>query len=244
MTCRFGVLAALLLAAVPPAMAFDELFGRAQAAYDDGRFAEAVLLYEALLSNGVANAEVHYNMANACFKDGDLPNAVWHYRTALHDAPRDPDLQANLRFALNAAGAVEPAPRLVNRLFSSLSRDEWIAAGAAGYLLLFLLLLVALLAAPVRRAALKLSLAPAALILLAAAGWWHWQQLRLKPEWVVMRTEATALFGPVEGSTAHFKLPPGALARQRSEDPKGWIELEYDGKQGWLKQDYIKRVSP
>ncbi|VGO17856.1 hypothetical protein PDESU_06458 [Pontiella desulfatans] len=221
-----------------------EKFLMAQAAYDDARYAEAALLYEDLINNGIANAEVHYNLANANFKDGDLPQAVWHYRKAWYEAPRDPDIRANLHFALNAAGAIDPAPGFVERVFETLSHSEWIIAATSGYLLLAVLLMAALVAPGARRPTLKACLVPLALMVVAAGGWWQWRQLAIHPEWVVVKSEATALYGPVEGSTAHYKLPLGALARQHGSDPKGWIELEYDGKRGWLKTEYISRVSP
>jgi tetratricopeptide (TPR) repeat protein len=235
---------AALLACALSSFAFEKDFINAQAAYDDGRFAEAATHYEKLLREGVSNPELHYNLANAYFKTGDLPGAVQYYRTAWYERPRDPDIRANLHFALNAAGAVDPAPSLTERLFFELSKDEWIAAGVAAYLLFALLLLLAQPCRTARRALLKASLLPGILALLAVGGWWQWQQLQTNPEWVVARTEATALFGPVEGGTAHYKLPMGALARQRSLDPKGWVEVEYDGRRGWLKSDYIVRISP
>jgi hypothetical protein len=101
-----------------------------------------------------------------------------------------------------------------------------------------------MLVRPAKLTLAKLSLLPAALILVAAGGWWHWQQLGLHPEWVVVKSGATAFFGPVEGSTAHYKIPLAALVRQRGSDSKGWVEIEYDGKNGWLKAEYIKSVSP
>ena len=97
---------------------------------------------------------------------------------------------------------------------------------------------------PSKRILTKLSLLPAALVLVSAGGWWQWQQLKITPEWVVVKSGATALFGPVEGSTAHYPLPPAAIVHQRSIDTKGWVEITYDGKNGWLKGDYIQRVSP
>ena len=220
-----------------------EPFLKAQTAYDGGRYAEAVLLYEKMIDQGTVNPEVHYNLANACFKDSDLPKAVWHYRKAWYEMPRDPDTKANLHFALNAAGAIESTPGFAERMLSTLSQGEWIIAATAGYLLLavFLLLLLVKIS---RRLVLKICLVPLGIVLLSSLGWLQWNRLQTHPEWVVVKTEATALFGPVEGSTAHFKMPIGALVRQRSIDPKGWIEVEYDNKQGWLKSEYISRVSP
>ena len=104
----FPFILAMVLGMAFNAGAIDDLFTKAQAAYDDGRYAEAVLLYDNMVSNGVESTEVIYNLANAYFKDGDLPKAVWHYRKAWYRAPRDPDINANLHFALSAAGAIEP----------------------------------------------------------------------------------------------------------------------------------------
>ncbi|MDF7826106.1 tetratricopeptide repeat protein [Pontiellaceae bacterium B12227] len=225
------------------AFAQQEQFSSAQIAYDAGRYAEAVLLYEKILDQGIANPEVHYNIANAYFKDSDLPKAVWHYQKAWYEMPRDPDVKANLHFALNAAGAIEAKPAFTERLLCSLSKSEWIIAATAGYLLLILLLLL-LQVKTSRRLVVKLCLVPLGIILLSTFGWLRWNQLQTHPDWVVVKTEATALFGPVKGSTAHFKIPIGALVRQRSIDPKGWVEVEYDGKQGWLETEYISRISP
>ncbi len=220
------------------------VFERAQAAYDDGRYGEAAALYEELLERGIDNAEVHYNLANACFKNSELPNAVLHYRKAAYELPRDPDIAANLHFALNAAGAADTPAPAVERLLGSLSQAEWVLLGTAGYLLLSSLLLLLLCLKNHRRGVLRLMAVPLVLTALAYFGWRYWQGFEQNPEWVVSKTEATALFGPVEGSTAHFKLPLGALVRQKSANSKGWIEIEYDGKEGWLKEAYIRPVSP
>ncbi len=227
-----------------PVFADEETFIKAQMEYDAGRYAEAAALYNGLLSNGVVNAEVHYNLANAYFKSSDLPRAVWHYRKAWYQSPRDPDIKANLHFALNAAGAVDPAPGFLEKALTALSETEWIMAAVAGYIGLCILQLLAMLIRPARKSLHKASLIPVAVILIATGGWRQWRQMKQHPEWVVVKTDATALYGPVEGSTAYYKLPLGALARQRQSDAKGWIEVEYDGKRGWLKQEYINRVSP
>ncbi len=221
-----------------------EFFLKAQTAYDEGRYVDAVTIYKQLEADGIENIELHYNLANAAFKSGDLPTAIWHYRKAFYSTPRDPDIRANLHFALNAAGATEPAGRFIQRFLSTLSRNEWIAVAVGGYLLLATLLILAQLVPPTRRALSKAALLPGALILLSGGGGLHWSGLAANPEWVVTQTGATALFGPVEGSTAHYKVPRGALVRQTATDPKGWIEVKYDGKTGWLKQEYIRQISP
>lgn len=238
------ILLALPLLWVHPCSAFDSTYAEAQEAYDAGDYEKSAALYESLLNAGAANPEVHYNLANASFKLNQLPTAVWHYRKAWYSAPRDPDIRANLHFALAATGAVEPAPGISERVYTLLPLKSWIATAIVAYLLLSVLLLLSLLVPSGRIILLRLSLIPILLLLLSGGGWYYWHRLALHPEWVVIRNDATALFGPIKGSTAHYKLPLGALTRQRKANAKGWVEIEYDGKQGWIQEEYIKRISP
>ena len=224
--------------------ASDETFAQAQAAYDSGRYAEASMLYEEMIRDGISNFEVEYNLANAVFKNGDLPQAVLYYRKAWYQAPRDPDIRANMRFALNAAGAAEPKATAFGKVFNLFSKTAWLRVAIGSYVFLTVLLLLGMLIRAAKRTLKKASLLPATVILIAAGGWWHWHQLQTNPEWVVVKSGATALFGPVDGSTAHYNLPLAAIVRQTSSNAKGWVEIKYDGKIGWLKQEYILRVSP
>jgi tetratricopeptide (TPR) repeat protein len=236
--------ALLFLFAALGVNAQQETFQTAKNAYDAGHYTEAAMHYETLLSNGVSNIEVEYNLANAYFKNGQLADAVWHYRKAWYTAPRDPDIRANLSFALDAAGANMPTSNLLEQSLAELSQTEWIKVSVAAYLFFILLLALGQLIRPARRFFGQFSLLPAFLLLVALGGWWHWQQYKIHPESVIVKNNATALYGPVEGSTEHYKVPLAALVRQRATDAKGWTEIEYDGKVGWLKDEYIVRISP
>jgi hypothetical protein len=169
---------------------------------------------------------------------------VWHYRKAWYAAPRDPDIRANLHFALGAAGAIDPETGLAGRIFYALSAHEWMTAAVAAYLLLMSTLIAAVLTRSMRATLLKASLAPAVLLVFALAGWRYWIRFETHPEAVAVKTGITALYAPVEGGTAHFDVPLAALARQRGSDPKGWIEIEYDGKTGWVNKGNMLPLYP
>jgi tetratricopeptide (TPR) repeat protein len=235
----------ILLATLPGLFAQPaETFREAQAAYDDGRYADAARLFENMRNDGIDNVEVQYNLANAHFRNGDLARAVQHYRTAWYAAPRDPDIAANLKFALNAAGSVEPAFPLPVRLLTHLSLQEWIWVAIGSYLGLAVILLAALFIRRARAGLLKFGLLPTALLLLAGGGYGQWRAFRTHPEAVVTQAGTTARFSPLEGATAHYKIPEGSIVRQRNSDPKGWMEVEYDRKRGWVKEEQLIRLSP
>lgn len=99
----FGLLFGLLLAVVRPAAAADggarALFAEGNAAYEAGRFAEALTAYEQVLARGDESPELHYNLGNAQLKAGRLGPAILSYRRALRLKPGLADARANLEFA-------------------------------------------------------------------------------------------------------------------------------------------------
>ena len=166
--------AALLLTAAIQAAPI-ETFRQARKSYDAGDYTKAIEQYELLLNDGISNLELRYNLANAHFRAGHIPEAVQYYRNAWYESPADPDIRANLQYALNAAGAVEPTPTFVERSLTSLSKHSWIRLATAGYILLAILLSAAFLSKQRARAVLlKTCLVPTALLIFSAAGWWQW----------------------------------------------------------------------
>src|SRR5688572_15151455 len=73
-------------------------FDQANRLYEQGKFSEAASLYESMIKAGGRSAEIFFNLGNAYFRQGQLGRALVNYRQAERARPRDPDVQANLRF--------------------------------------------------------------------------------------------------------------------------------------------------
>lgn len=69
---------------------------QAQAAYESGDFATAISLYEALVSSGVSDSRVFFNLGNAYYQSRDLGRALLNYRRAQMLNPRDGDTATSL----------------------------------------------------------------------------------------------------------------------------------------------------
>jgi hypothetical protein len=69
-----------------------------------GNYAEAAQIYEQLLSRGVADSSLYYNLGSAYFVQGDLGRAILNYQRAARLDPRDPDIKANLAIARAQSG--------------------------------------------------------------------------------------------------------------------------------------------
>lgn len=101
-------------------------FEAANRLYAQGRFAEAASAYEKIIAGGPINPALHFNLGNAAFKSGQLGRAIVAYRQAEQLAPRDPDVQANLRFARNqVSGSDTPRLNLLQRALGRFTLNEW-----------------------------------------------------------------------------------------------------------------------
>ena len=100
-------------------------FEQANRLYEQGKFAEAASLYESMLKAGRNSAPVYFNLGNAYFRDGNLGRALYSYLMAQRLAPRDPDIQANLRFTRDRVPAsVSATPPLWKKLLQYFSVNE------------------------------------------------------------------------------------------------------------------------
>ena len=82
-----------------PTNALSTAFAQAKRASDSGNTAEAIRLYNSLLSaNQQKNAVLEYNIANTYYKNKELGKAILHAERALALAPNDADITNNLSF--------------------------------------------------------------------------------------------------------------------------------------------------
>jgi len=220
-------------------------FSAAKKAFNAKQYDRAISLYKSIEKQGFVLPEVEYNLANAYFKKGELADAVLHYRRAWYVEPRDSDIQANLTFTLNAAGAASPKKSWADQLLLLLSKAEWETVALGAYIGIFVFLLLAQLIRPARSILRKMALLPLAIVLLASGGWFCWNQYKKKPEAVVVTTDATTRYSPVEKSTPHFNIPFAAIVRvQNYSEAKDWAQVKYNNEMGWIKTKYIKTILP
>jgi tetratricopeptide (TPR) repeat protein len=213
-------------------------FESANKLFEQGRFADAAVAYERLLTNG-PTAALHFNLGNARFKTGQPGKAIFHYHHALRLAPRDPDARGNLQFARRSLGATVDEP-LARHLLRHHTVDEWAWLAGAGLGAWFVLLALGE-ALPAKRAVLAwltktvgvFALVAASLL---AAARWDRQATRLA---VVVVPEAPARPGPLLESKAAFTLRDGAevVVLDAKDD---WLQVRDAGQRaGWVRRDAL-----
>ncbi len=216
-----------------PAAKLQQTFLEASRAYDANRPADAAALYTQLIDQGYRSKELYFNLGNSYFKMGKIGLAVLNYRRAWQMAPRDPDIQANLRFALQSTSASTPPYKAVTRFLFKCSLSEWIILAVSAYWAAAVVLGVLLLW---RQHRVGLGRTLAALLLplaLGLAGILNVWIVRQAPEWVVVEPRQQALYAPMEGSKAHFALPEGSIVRLK-EDAGAWLKVALGSQSGYV----------
>ncbi len=92
---------------------------RANDYYAEKRYAESIQVYESLIQKGANNGNLHYNLGNAYIRMGKTGPAILNYILAQEWIPRDENLAANLKFAIQQTqNKIEPpTPGTLNVLF-------------------------------------------------------------------------------------------------------------------------------
>ncbi len=226
-----------------------ELLQRGHAAYEAGRYAEAIAAYEKAEELGVRNGELYYDLGNAHFKNGALGLAIAYFRRAERLIPRDPLVHSNLDFVLarredKAAQPPVPFPlSLLRAVYSHLSLNEWILGTAALYLLLCALLLVRLLRRdrrlPLRLAA-QVTLCLFALAALTLAYKIHDERGIVRA--VIGAEKISVMSGPGNDYTVEFWLHEGSEVQIEEARPE-WLRVSLGAKlRGWVPVGSVIRI--
>ncbi|MBE9551424.1 MAG: hypothetical protein IMF13_05195 [Proteobacteria bacterium] len=243
----------MILAFLPPTTGMaaenqqqEELFFRANQAYRDGHFQEAIDGYRKLIESGHENGHLFYNLGNAYFRLDQLGRAILNYERARLLMPGDADLNFNLRHARDQIqDAIPETHGLISMTFfwlDSFNLQElfW------GFAILNGLFWAILLTRLFFRAESIYYMFLVVLIfwLIAGASFGlKWYQAKTDNRAVIVQKEVSILAGPDVQDTVLFKLHAGTIVHhERSEDDWSLVRLP-DKKRGWVKSHAIEDIA-
>lgn len=225
-------------------------FGRANALFEAGDFAQAATAYEKILVEHGSRASAYYNLGNSHLRMGNYGSAILAYERAKLLAPHDPDLRSNLALARKNAAAFEEEPALHPRLAAALyfpSRNEWSWLVAGGSMLLGGLGLLWGVVR-VRRSwmtqVIHVSAALAVLVILVGSVALYLRRAEAA-RGVILNADAVLRLSPFE--TAGSVATPGAgRIVQLGEKSGGYRFIDIPGTdlQGWLLDSDVASVIP
>lgn len=115
-------------------------FAKANEAYDQGQFQEAIDGYQNLVRSGHWSANLFYDLGNAWFRLENFGEAILNYQRALALDPRHPEAAANLRLVRDEARALELKRSALERYLGADTAAQYsIVAATAFWLALFAL---------------------------------------------------------------------------------------------------------
>jgi tetratricopeptide (TPR) repeat protein len=222
------------------------LYQRANQAYQEGNFPEAIELYQQILSTGLNNSAVFYNLGNAYFKDNQLGRAILFYERAKRLLPRDQDVTANLALAHQLTVdriTTEEMPLFIG-IFTWPARSMSIAELTWLSFILHLLaaaLVIAVIwvrAKQIRKKILVVCLIVGILFVVFGASLLAnvYHQRRV-PRAIVLAPVADARSGPGRDYTKIFTVHEGTKIRIRQERESWYLISLPNGLAGWIPGD-------
>jgi tetratricopeptide (TPR) repeat protein len=224
-----------------------ELLMQASRAYKQGSYAESVTHYESIVSSGVSNGSLYYNLGNAYMRAGQPGRSLLNYRRAELRIPRNDDLHANIQYALTQSRDSIECRGYVGALhdicfwYSRMSATEIIWTAIMLNALFWLLLFARFF---YRREGLSIALGIVLLLTIifgVSAAVKHYTVV-YAPRGVVVAPEILVRSGTSLNDTVLFKLHEAAEFVWE-EERDGFVLISLcDGKKGWVQAGSIAKV--
>jgi tetratricopeptide (TPR) repeat protein len=228
----------------------EEAWHRGNEAYLRGDYAGAVAAYEQLEHQGLASADLEFNLGNAYFRKGAIGPAIWAFERALTLDPGDEDARYNAEQARKLATArahdkIEGEDRepVWIRVVTALgpSTETWLFV--ALYLGFFGALALALRAPAEARAVRGAAAAVlGAAALLAGALLFGRAQLESVPIGIVLPDALAVKEGADLNYRTSFDVHAGLRVRIVEQDGE-WVRIRLaNGLEGWVRAPDVGRL--
>lgn len=227
--------------------AFEQALDSTDEQQAQGYYRQAIEAYQQLLTAGVRNAKLHYNLGNAYFLHHDLGRAILHYRRGLQLEPANPRLRANLRYVRSQRlDQIDPSAQhaLVSRLLfwhDDIGLQTQITLALIGFLLAW----AGAFAHLFWRRSFHLWLMAAAafgFVLFASSALVVHTQHTTARHGVVVAQETPVRKGNGASYALQFPQPLHSGAEFRVQERRGaWLHIRLDnGASGWIRRAHAE----
>lgn len=229
----------------------EELFEKGNAFYRQGKYKEAIGVYEQIISSGKIAAELYFNLGNAYFKSGANAAAILNYERALRLAPQDGDIRFNLHMAnLKTIDKINPLPefflsRWWNALVLEYSADTW-AKITIGISCILVFVIIGFLTSSVYILKKMLIVVAGIFVFLFVGSFFvsvaAWEKQSKDTSAILYQNSAYVKSSPDEKSTDLFILHEG-IKVEIIDQVGDWKRIRLaDGNEGWIKGSELKTI--
>lgn len=220
-------------------------------AYSQGRFGEAVKIYESLIAANGGNVELYYNLGNAAYRSNMIGKAILNYERALRIDPTDEDVKANLEFVQSRTKDEIPEQYefFLSSWFDSIANLLGVTAWAviAVVAFVFMLLMVTVLVfnnGSKRKFATVMALLSVFVVIFAniAANSMHGKSNDTAAA-IIMREEVALKSTPDNSGIVLTKVHEGRKVKIVDDTMNEWKEISLeDGTVGWVQANVLERI--
>lgn len=240
-----------------PALSFgadnqQRLFQKANTLYAKGQYKQAADAYQQILEAGYQSAGVYFNLGNAHYKQGELPEALLYYEKARRLAPGDDDINFNIRLANSkTVDKIDEAPEFFlskwwKGFILSFSADK-LATTAVVLMLIGSGLLIWYFfatASGVKKIAFFSSIAffiaAIASVIIAV------NQLNYfdgNKQAIVFTSSVNVKTSPADAVSTAFVLHDGTKVNVLGNNGGGWLKIKLaNGNEGWIKTNDVREI--
>lgn len=225
--------------------ASDQLFEKANKAYNNSDYTSAITLYDSILITGLESSELYYNLANSHYKTQDWANAIWYYEKSLKLEKNNKTIQ-NLELAnLKIIDRIEEIPPLFYKKWYSsfISIFNTFSWQLISILIIWLLLTIKILIQFTNYKKKHFLSVMYCLSLISLFATYSSYQLNItKKEAIIFTSSIAVNSAPTTNSTVLFSLHSGS--KIEILDTIGeWINIRIaNGNQGWINQREVKEL--
>ncbi|MDC3305518.1 tetratricopeptide repeat protein [Flavobacteriales bacterium] len=225
--------------------ASDQLFEKANKAYNNSDYTSAITLYDSILTIGLESSELYYNLGNCHYKAQNWANAIWHYEKSLKLEKNDKTIQ-NLELAnLKIIDRIEDIPQLFYKKWwsSFISIFNTFSWQLISILIIWLALTIKILSQFTNyKKEHFLSILYSLALISVFATYSSYQRNITKKEAIIFTSSVVVNSAPTTNSTNLFSLHSGS--KIEILDTIGeWINIKIaNGNSGWILQNSIKEL--
>jgi tetratricopeptide (TPR) repeat protein len=232
-------------------LAQDSRFKQGNDLYTEGKFEEAVEMYEGVLQSGLESSALYYNLGNAYYKSGQLPEAILNYERALLLAPQNEDIRYNLELAYSqTADEIDQVGTFfLTKWFQSIrslnDSDGWAIYSIIAFILFLIGLGLYLFG---RNVAIKKAAFSFAIVFLIVAGttlsFSSHQKTKLveRSHAIIFTPTVNIKSSPDQSGTDLFVLHEGTKVELISKLGEWWNVRLQDGSEGWIHESDIEVI--
>jgi len=237
-----------------PAMAQNSQFAvieKANQAYNDGAFTEAVDLYHSVIDSGYMSASLYYNLGNAYFKSKDIPSSILYYEKALKLDPKDEQIRFNLNIANSQiTDKIEEVPEMFyirwwKALTGLFGPNIWARIAIVLFIIMLCMATIFVITRNMTVRRFSFWAGSAMIILLVISFYIAYQKYNQQNKdnfGIIFSPTITVKSSPATNSVDLFVIHEGTKV-EILDQVEGWYEIKIaNGSLGWLPQNILRKI--